>query len=139
MNKINSDEELRSIFSRRLKRLREDHNLTLMELSQILFDKYGINVAYKSLNNYEMNGMRLPSLYNMAKIAEYFDVTTEYLTGTTDIKHATLIKTTLYDKYNKPHEIEVAVDKNIPLKDRPFSEVKELIEQLKEMGFDYHM
>jgi len=138
-NRVNSDIELREIFAKRLKRLREDKGLTLMELSQNLADRYNINVTYQSLGNYEARGLRLPSIYNLAKIAEYFDVTTEYLTGTTDIKHATLIKTTLYDKYNKAHVVEVAVDKNIPLKERPFAEIQELIKELKELGFDYHL
>ena len=137
-NKINSDIELRQIFGRRLKRLREDNGLTLMEFSNALFDKYGIEITYQSLGNYEMKGYRLPSIFNLAKIAEYFDVTTEYLTGRTDIKNATLIQTTLFDKYNKPHIIEVAVDKDIPLSERPLDEVQDLIDELRELGYDYH-
>jgi len=138
-NKINSDKELRQIFGRRLKRLREDCGLTLMELSKTLFDRYGIEITYQSLGNYEMKGYRLASLYNLSKIADFFDVSTDYLLGSTDLKNAALQKTTLFDENNKPHIIEVAVDKNIPLKNRPFSEIQDLIKQLKELGFDYHM
>ena len=136
---VNSDDELRKIFGRRLKRLREGNSLTLVELSNALFDKFGIEITYQSLGNYEASGYRLPSIWNLSKIADYFDVTVEYLTGRTDIKNATLIQTTLFDKYNKPRIVEVAVDKDIPLKDRPFSEIQDLIKQLKELGFDYHL
>ena len=135
---VNSDTELREIFGRRLKRLRENNDLTLVELSKALFNKFGIEITYQSLGNYESSGYRLPSIWNLSKIADYFEVTTEYLTGRTDIKNATLIETTLFDKYNKPHVIEVAVDKDIPLADRPLSEVQDLIDELREMGYDYH-
>ena len=138
-NKINDESELRLIFGRRLKRLREDCNLTLMELSQILFDKYSIEVTYQSLGNYESKGYRLPSIWNLTKIAEFFNVTTEYLTGRTDLKNAVLQQVNLFDKDNKAHVVEIAVDKDVPLKDRPFSEIQDLIKQLKELGFDYHM
>ena len=137
-NRINSDIELREIFGRRLKRLREDRGLTLMEFSKTLFDKYGIEVTYQSLGNYEMKGYRLPSIFNLAKIAEYFEVSTEYLTGVIDVKNPQITQTTLFDRENKPHIIEVAADV-LPLKDRPFSEIQDLIKQLKELGFDYHL
>ena len=137
-NKINSDKELRQIFSRRLKRLREDRGLTLTELSQNLADKYDIKITYQSLGNYEMRGYRLPSIFHLAKIAEYFEVSSEYLTGIIDVKNPQITQTTLFDNQNKPHIIEVAAD-ILPLKDRPFSEIQDLIKQLKELGFDYHM
>ena len=135
----NTEVEMREIFSERLRRLREDRGLGLQELTDILFREYKIKIISTSLNNYENYGFRVPSLYNLTKIAEYFDVTIDYLLGRTDIKNAVIQQVNLFDNENKPHIIEVAMDKNIPLKERPFEEIMDLIKQLKELGFDFHI
>ena len=136
---VNSDDELRKIFGRRLKRLREGRGLTLMQFSDALFKKYAIEITYQSLGNYEASGYRLPSIFNLTKIAEFFDVSSEYLIGTTDLKNAVLQQVNLFDNENNPHIVEVAIDKDIPLADRPFKEVQDIIKQLKKLGYDYHL
>ena len=135
---VKIDVEMRKIFAHRLKRLRMGKKFTLEELAEVLRNKYKIGATYGSLGNYERS-TRIPDLYILSKIAEYFDVSTDYLLGISDEKNAKIVQTTLFDKHNKPHIVEVAVDKNIPLADRPFSEIQDLIKQLKELGFDYHL
>lgn len=63
----------------RLKELRKDKVLTQKELSKIL------NLAYTSYNGYE-TGKIIPPIDKVELIADYFDVTVDYLLGKTDIK-----------------------------------------------------
>jgi len=134
----NTEVEMRKIFSKRLRRLREDKGLGLQELTDILLRAYKIKIIFTSLNNYENDGFRVPSLYNLTKIAEYFDVSVDYLLGRTDVKNAIVEQITLFDNDNNPHNIEVGIDKDVPLKDRKFTDVMKLVEELKALGFDFH-
>lgn len=58
----------------RLKRLRTEKKITQSELGNI------INVTKVSISGYE-NGNRSPDTDTLIKIADYFDVTTDYLLG----------------------------------------------------------
>lgn len=66
-----------SVFSIRLKGLRNKANLSQQELSKI------IGISKSSINMYE-RGEREPGLETVGKLAEYFDVRTDYLLGKTD-------------------------------------------------------
>lgn len=59
-------------FGSRLRALREDNDLTSIELSEIL------NITARALNYYE-NDMREPSFPLLVKMADYFNVSLDYL------------------------------------------------------------
>ena len=61
----------------RLKRLREQHDISQMDLAQAM----GVNRM--TINNYEM-GKRIPDLDFVIKAAEYFSVSLEYISGRTE-------------------------------------------------------
>jgi len=66
------------LFSNKLKALREDNDLTQKELAKIL------HITRTTLSNYE-TAYRTPSIYLVISIATYFNVSTDYLLGRTDI------------------------------------------------------
>lgn len=59
-----------------LAELRQDHKMTQKELAQ------GLGVATSSISAYE-RGTRLPSIDILVDLANFFDVTTDYLVGRT--------------------------------------------------------
>ncbi len=63
----------------RIKNLRQKANMTQLELSQKL------NVSNTTLSQYE-NGIRIPSDDIKLKIADYFDVSVDYLLGNSSNK-----------------------------------------------------
>lgn len=67
------------IFATRLRSQREDAGLSLRELSE----KTGI--SYQALHHYE-KGDRDPSIWNVKKISDFFNVSIDWLIGTTDNK-----------------------------------------------------
>lgn len=66
-------------FGKRLKTLRTDKNLKQSELADIL------ELSTSTIGMYEQ-GRRYADLDTLKKIAEYFDVSVDYLIGRTDIK-----------------------------------------------------
>lgn len=66
-------------FKDRLKKLREEKNLTRKELA----DK--LQLTYWALSKYE-TGERFPDPETLNKIADFFNVSLDYLMGRTDIK-----------------------------------------------------
>lgn len=56
--------------------LRQDHRLTQRFLAEVL------HVSVATISNYE-NGVHLPDIEKLIEIANYFDVTTDYLLGRT--------------------------------------------------------
>ena len=70
-----------SIFSTRLKELRNQANLSQQELSKI------IGISKSSINMYE-RGEREPGLETVGAFADYFDVQTDYLLGKHDDKRS---------------------------------------------------
>ncbi|MBU3145593.1 helix-turn-helix domain-containing protein [Clostridium sp. CF012] len=74
-------------FNERFRALRQDKDLTQDVLAKEL------NIDRKTLSNYE-TAYRTPSIYLVVKIADYFNVSTDYLLGRTDIA----------DPYPKIHE-----------------------------------
>ena len=63
----------------RLKELRAKKNMSLRDLASVL------NISYSSLGKYE-RGEQQPSYETLIKIANYFNVTTDYLVGITNAK-----------------------------------------------------
>jgi len=70
---------LDNILGIRIKSLRQKANMTQIELSQKL------NVSNTTLSQYE-NGIRIPSDDIKLKIADYFDVSVDYLLGNSSNK-----------------------------------------------------
>lgn len=64
----------------KLKELRKNQNLTLKELSS------NLNISYQALSNYE-NSNREPDFDTLIKIADFFDVSIDFLLGKTDNKY----------------------------------------------------
>jgi transcriptional regulator with XRE-family HTH domain len=65
------------MFASRLKECRIKKQLTMKELGQAL------NMAQSTISGYE-NGTRKPDLDNLARLADYFNVSTDYLVGRLD-------------------------------------------------------
>lgn len=61
-------------FGDRIKQLRENVNLSREQLSN------KINISYSALSKYETNN-RFPDKITLNKIADFFDVSTDYLLG----------------------------------------------------------
>ena len=66
-------------FSERLKSLREQAGINTVELAEIL------KQSKQSVSNFE-NGKNMPSIYTLDSLADYFDVSTDYLLGRVDEK-----------------------------------------------------
>lgn len=67
------------LFGNRLRALREDCDLATEELAN------GLHITARALNYYE-NNMREPSFPLLIQIADYLNVSTDYLLGRTDIQ-----------------------------------------------------
>lgn len=65
------------IFGQRLKQLRKQKELTLRELES------SIGVSFSTLSKYERSEYE-PDLKTITKLADFFDVSTDYLMGRTD-------------------------------------------------------
>jgi len=65
------------IFSERLKFLRKQNNLTQEQVAE------QIKMSLKGYRNYEIYN-RTPKLENLMVIADYFDVSIDYLVGRSD-------------------------------------------------------
>lgn len=70
-----------SVFSSRLRQLRNDAGITQDELAK------AIGVSKSSVNMYE-RGEREPGFETMEAIADYFNVDMDYLYGRSDVKNA---------------------------------------------------
>jgi len=136
MKFINESEEMRKLFGKRLKRLREDRELTLQELVDKLKQEFDITVTFGALGNYE-RGYRIPKLLLLNKLAEFYDVTSDYLMGNTDVKNAKVIQTSVFDENNIKHDIKIGIDKNSNLADLSIQEVRDLVLKLKALGIDF--
>ena len=65
---------------RRLRNLREDHDLTQIQISKIL------NISQRSYSHFE-NGTRALPIDILCQLADYYNVSTDYLLERTNIKH----------------------------------------------------
>lgn len=74
-------------YCRRLYNLRTDHDLTQEQVAQIL------NTSKQTYGRYE-NGTRKLSIEDLIKLAQYYNVTTDYILGlSNDINSQSQIKT----------------------------------------------
>ncbi|MCU9808335.1 helix-turn-helix domain-containing protein [Paraclostridium sp. AKS46] len=68
------------MFGKRLKLLRTNLNLTQKQLGK------NLNLSQRAISSYE-NGLRFPDEQILNLIADYFNVSIDYLLGRTDIKN----------------------------------------------------
>lgn len=68
------------MFGKRLKLLRLQYKLTQTELGK------NLNLSQRAISSYE-NGLRFPDEQILNLIADYFNVSVDYLLGRTDIKN----------------------------------------------------
>lgn len=105
---------------RRIKLLREEKELSQLELAKIL------NISNSALSQYEA-GNRVPSDEIKKKIAEYFNVSLDYLMGTSDIRNPYST-----DKTSNEKEYQNQLPDSF---ENPEEAVKFLLEQNVIMGF----
>ncbi|WDU84241.1 helix-turn-helix domain-containing protein [Caloramator sp. Dgby_cultured_2] len=67
-------------FQERMKELRKEKNLSLDKLSEML------NTTKATLSRYE-NGLRVPNIEFVEKLANIFNVSVDYLLGKTDVRN----------------------------------------------------
>lgn len=68
------------MFGKRLKLLRKNLKLTQSQLGE------NLNLSQRAISSYE-NGIRFPDELVLNLIADYFNVSVDYLLGRTDIKN----------------------------------------------------
>lgn len=109
-------------FGSRLKKLRIKKELTGQELGKLL------NVTKMSISRWESD-QRFPDKDTLVKIANFFDVSTDYLLGRTENKQGLIVK----DKVEND-DIELEVDKNMYPDGLTHDEVIKILEGLKAAG-----
>lgn len=105
-----------NVLGKRIKKLREKKKLNQIEFSKIL------NISNTTLSQYEA-GNRTPSDQIKEKVADYFDVSIDYLLGRTDIYNSQNAKSEI----DTLHNLDVS---NLPEDD--IRKVKEYVEMLKQ-------
>lgn len=110
------------MFSDRLYKLRKEKELNQSDLARSL------SVAKQTVSNWE-NGNRKPDSDMLIKIADYFDVSVDYLLGRTDNRNYSIIKTNYKGK-----EIELVV--NSKSNSYTQEQIQNLIDKLASMYVD---
>ncbi|MCR3760294.1 helix-turn-helix transcriptional regulator [Clostridium felsineum] len=82
----------KNILGKRIKQLRESLNISQLDLSKYL------NISNTTLSQYE-NGKRIPSDEIKSKLADYFNVSLDYLLGRTEEPNPINIPQEYKDKY----------------------------------------
>ena len=91
-------------FGERLKELRSEYKITLEKLAEIL------NTTKATLSHYE-NNHRTPKVDFATKVANYFNVDTDYILGESDTRRAKNIQNTYPTKLfkdNLPQDLQEA-------------------------------
>jgi transcriptional regulator with XRE-family HTH domain len=70
---------IKEIFCQRLRQLRQDKNMTITQIAN------EFEVTKQTVSRWEL-GDRIPTLDTATAIADYFDVSLDYLVGRSDIK-----------------------------------------------------
>ncbi|MDF2578372.1 MAG: DNA-binding helix-turn-helix protein [Chlamydiales bacterium] len=112
-------------FGNIMKELRNEATLTQQELANIL------NVHKGTISHYEKSD-RFPDQDMLIKIAEYFNVSVDYLLGRVEQRTFVMHKDNV-----EGHEVEYSLDKDKYPDGLNHEEVLKLLEQLKEMGMDF--
>ncbi|WP_125154312.1 helix-turn-helix domain-containing protein [Clostridium rectalis] len=113
----------------RIKQERLKRELSQRELAKIM------NVSKQTISNWE-NGNRVPDVLTLKKLADYFNVSTDYLLCRTDHPQG-MIQNTTIDGNN----IELELDRTIFPNGLTYEEVMEklkALEKLEKAGFKFN-
>ena len=105
-------------FGERLTRLLKENNLNQVEFAKVL------NTTSSTINKYCKG--RVPAAEIVNEIANYFDVTVDYLYGRVDSPKNSIIYL--------PRELEVEVKGELTKIDK--NKLQEVLKKLEEVGFD---
>ncbi len=108
-------------FGQRLTNLREEKEIYQKELAAYL------NVSIGTISNYE-NGVHFPDLVTLCQIADYFEVTTDYLLGRTPYRFN---PSTLARPITKDFSVADFLHTTLSLSQRDMSSLMDYIEFLK--------
>lgn len=112
----------------KIKQLRLNHNLTGEQLGK------KFNVTKVAISNWE-NGNRNPDNEMLIKIADFFDVTTDYLLGRTDDPH-TLISEAAINGHSYKFELDKTIFPNGLTYEQMVEKLK-VLEKLEKAGFKF--
>jgi len=93
--------KIKIIIGEKIKKLREERNITQKELSEF------IGVSKESISQYE-RGVQTPKPQTLIKLANYFNVSIDYILGRVDIKNSFMI-----EEYKSESLDENTIDKII--------------------------
>ena len=113
-------------FKDRIKQLRIENELTMKELSLKL------NLSEATISYYESGKREPKDAVDYIKIADFFDVSLDYLLGRVDKKDSIIVNDTI-----EGHEIEMELDRKVYPDGLTHDQVVAILNQLKEMGMDF--
>lgn len=111
-------------FGKRLKQIREHHKLSREDLANKL------NISYSTISKYETN-VRFPDQEMLSKIADLFNVSTDYLLGRSNIPNP-------YGKHGNTSAIDIISEEIHNLSPESQEDLKKLIEFLKTKDMQKH-
>lgn len=112
-------------FGKRLRKLRLAKNMTQSELGKV------VNVTNVGVAKWESDD-RFPDKDTLIKLADFFDVSLDYLLGRTDHPNATVHKTEV-----DGHDVEIGYDKEVYPDGLTHEQVIEILKSLKAAGFSF--
>lgn len=107
-------------FGQRLTDLREEKGIFQKELAA------NLNVCVSTISNYE-NNVHYPDVPLLCQLAEYFDVSTDYLLGRTDYRHNL---NTLNQKLSREYTVSEFVNTTLELPQKDIANLVEYLELL---------
>lgn len=107
-------------FGQRLANLREEKGIYQKELAAIL------NVSPSTVSNYE-NDVHFPDIEILCKLANYFDVSTDYLLVRTDYRHNL---NTLNHRLSKDYTVGDLINTTLELPQKDISNVVDYVNLL---------
>lgn len=120
------------MFGKKLRELRELKGLSQEELGKVL------NKTKNNISQYE-TGKREPDLETLNKIADFFNVTTDYLLGRTDNPTGMILTNKELDNYlpeeAKQRKIEVEIEKKPNLTEEELKYIADMV--LKKLAEHY--
>lgn len=109
-------------FGERLRFLRKSKGYSMDEFAKLM------NAGKTTIYNWEKDN-RFPDRDTLIKLADFFDVSLDYLLGRTDIKNAKIVE----DEVDGDR-IRIAVDKDVYPDGLTHEQVIEILNKLKEAG-----
>ena len=115
---------MENTLGKRIKSLREQKELSQLEFSKLL------NISNSTLSQYEA-GNRMPSDEIKKKIAQYFDVSLDYLMGVSDIRNPYTEKS-IEEEYKEDFNAlenfrQVMINKGFNYENKTYEELAEIV------------